>query len=49
MSRRPDTPHGHRFPSEIISHVVWLHHVFSLSLPDVELLLAEWAVIVSYG
>ena len=48
MSQRPDTPHGHRFPSEIISHAVWLYHVFSLSLRDVELLLAERGVIVSY-
>ena len=23
MSRRPDTPHGHRFPSEVISHAFW--------------------------
>ena len=30
----------HRFPAEIISHAVWLFHVFSLSLRDVELLLA---------
>ena len=49
MSQRPDTPHGRRFPSEIISHAVWLYHVFSLSLRDVELLLAERGVIVSYG
>ena len=48
MSQRPDTPHGHRFPAEIISHAVWLYHVFSLSLRDVELLLAERGVIVSY-
>jgi putative transposase len=26
---------GHRFPAEIISHAVWLYHVFSLSLRDV--------------
>ncbi|RKK01573.1 IS6 family transposase, partial [Pseudoroseomonas wenyumeiae] len=23
---------GYRFPAEIISHAVWLYHVFSLSL-----------------
>jgi hypothetical protein len=28
---------GYRFPAEIISHAVWLYHVFSLSLRDVEL------------
>jgi putative transposase len=27
--------HRHRFPTEIISHAVWLYHVFSLSLRDV--------------
>ena len=48
MSQRPDTRRGHRFPTEIISHAVWLYHVFSLSLRDVELLLAERGVIVSY-
>jgi putative transposase len=32
---------GYRFPAEIISHAVWLYHVFSLSLRDVELILAE--------
>jgi len=39
---------GYRFPLEIISHAVWLYHVFSLSLRDVELLLAERGIIVSY-
>jgi putative transposase len=38
----------HRFPAELISHAVWLYHVFSLSFRDVELLLAERGVIVSY-
>ena len=38
---------GYRFPCEIISHAVWLYHVFSLSLRDVELLLAEHGVVVS--
>ena len=31
---------GHRFPSAIISHSVWLYHRFSLSLRDIEDLLA---------
>ena len=48
MSQPPDKPAGHRFPTQIISHAVWLYHVFSLSLRDVELLLAERGVIVSY-
>ena len=32
---------GYRFPSEIISHAVWLYHRFCLSLRDVEDLLAS--------
>jgi putative transposase len=40
--------HGHRFPSEIISHTVWLYHRFALSFRDIEDLLAERGVIVSY-
>src|SRR6476620_6770887 len=47
--KSPRDPHyRHRFPAEIISHAVWLYHVFSLSLRDVELLLAERGVVVSY-
>ena len=38
----PPNPHyRRRFPAEIISHAVWLYHVFSLSLRDVELLLVQ--------
>jgi hypothetical protein len=40
MKPPPDPDYRHRFPAEIIRHAVWLYHVFSLSLPDVELLLA---------
>ena len=36
----------HRFPADIIGHAVWLYHVFSLSLRDVELILAERGVVV---
>jgi putative transposase len=39
---------GHRFPLEIISHAVWLYHRFTLSLRDVEELLAERGITVSY-
>ncbi len=39
--KTPDPHYRHRFPAEIISHAVWLYHVFSLSLRDVELILAE--------
>jgi putative transposase len=40
---------GFRFPSEIIEHVVWLYHCFSLSLRDVETILAACGVVASYG
>jgi putative transposase len=39
---------GFRFPAEIIQHAVWLYHCFSLSLRDVELILAARGVVVSY-
>ncbi len=48
MTSPPDPHYRHRFPAEIISHAVWLYHVFSLSLRDVELILAERGVAVSY-
>jgi len=47
MKKRPDLHYRHRFPAELISHAVWLYHVFSLSFRDVELILAERGVIVS--
>jgi putative transposase len=47
----PDCPghvHRHRFPTEIIAHAVWLYHRFALSFRDVEELLFERGIIVSY-
>ena len=44
----PPNYRGYRFPPEIISHAVWLYHRFGLSLRDIEDLLAERNVIVSY-
>ena len=38
----------HRFPPEIISHAVWLYYRFSLSFREVEDLLAERGVTVTY-
>jgi putative transposase len=38
----------HRFPPELIQHAVWLYFRFSLSLRNVEDLLAERGVDVSY-
>ena len=48
MKPPPDPHYRHRFPAEIISHAVWLYHMFSLSLRDVELILAERGIVVSY-
>ena len=39
---------AYHFPAEIISHAVWLYHVFSLSLRDVELILAERGIMVTH-
>jgi len=39
---------GHRFPPEIIGYAVWVYHRFCLSFRDVEDLLAERGIIVSY-
>jgi putative transposase len=38
----------HRFPPEIIAHAVWLYFRFALSYRDVEELLAERGVVVTY-
>src|ERR1700694_3454722 len=40
--------YGHRFPPEIISYAVWVYHRFCLSFRDVEDLLAERGIVVSY-
>jgi putative transposase len=48
MTSEPTTYYRHRFPSEIIGYAVWLYHVFSLSLRDVELILAERGVRVTH-
>ena len=38
----------HRFPGEVISHAIWLYYRFLLSYRDVEELLAERGIAVSY-
>jgi len=49
MTPPPAPPYkNHRFPPEIIAHAVWLYHRFSLSFRDVEEMLAERGVTVSY-
>jgi putative transposase len=39
---------GFRYPAELIQHAVWLYHCFSLSLREVELILAARGVVVTY-
>ena len=48
MTSQPPSYRGYRFPPEIISHAVWLYHRFSLSFRDVEDLLAERGITVTY-
>ena len=38
----------HRFPPSVIQHAVWLYYRFNLSVRDVEDLLAERNITVSY-
>jgi len=39
---------GFRFPPEIISHCVWLYFRFSLSFRDIEELMAERGIVLTY-
>jgi transposase-like protein len=48
MPNRPGYLHRHRFPAEVISSAVWLYYRFPLSHRDVEELLAERGIQVSY-
>ncbi len=48
MTTSPHSYRGFRFPAEVIEHAVWLYHCFSLSLRDVETILATHGVVVSY-
>ena len=48
MTSSPNPYHGFRFPAAIIEHAIWLYHCFSLSLRDVEMILAAHGVMVSY-
>ena len=40
--------HGYRFQPDIIAHAVWLYFRFSLSFRDVEDLLAQRGITVTY-
>jgi putative transposase len=45
----PRSPYrGYRFPPEIISYCVWLYFRFSVSYRDIEVLMAERGVTVTY-
>src|SRR5215204_3476727 len=35
MTSEPATYPGYRFPAEIISHAIWLYHLFGLSFRDI--------------
>ena len=48
MSRTTSLYKRYRFPSEIIQYAVWLYHRFNLSHRDIEDLLAERGITVSY-
>jgi len=39
---------GYRYPSQIISHTVWLYFRFTLSFRDIEELLAAIGITVTY-
>ena len=48
MKNQSPSYRGFRFPSEIISHAVWLYHRFCLSYREVEELLTERGITVTY-
>jgi putative transposase len=50
ITTTPSSPSegGYRFPAEIISHAVWLYYRFSLSYRDVEELMAERGIVLTY-
>jgi len=48
MDKRASMYKRHRFPPEIIQYVVWLYHRFNLSARDIEDLMAERGIAISY-
>jgi putative transposase len=48
MSTTSNPYRGFRFPADIINQAVGLYHCFSLSLREVELILAARGIVVSY-
>ena len=49
MNRDTLSDHGYRLPPEIISHAVWLSHRVGVSVRDVDDLLAQRGLTVSYA
>ncbi len=47
MKKQPPSYQRHRFPSEIISHAVWLYHRFCLSFREIKKLPAKRGVTVT--
>ncbi|MDJ0467164.1 IS6 family transposase [Streptomyces sp. H27-C3] len=48
MASTPPSYRGHRYPPEVIAHCVWLYFRFPLSFREVEELMLERGVVVSY-
>ena len=48
MNRSTSLYKRHRSPPEIIQHVVWLYYRFNLSTRDIEDLMAERGIAISY-
>ena len=48
MSKLKPLYKGHRFPPEVIQYAVWLYYRFNLSHRDIEDLLADRGITVSY-
>ncbi len=48
MMPEPATCSGCRVPAVVIQHAVWLYHLSSFSLRDVELMLAERGIAVTH-
>ncbi|MFE7764161.1 IS6 family transposase [Streptomyces sp. NPDC057438] len=48
MGAVPPSYKGHRYPVEVISHCVWLYYRFPLSFREVEELMLERGIVVSY-
>jgi putative transposase len=44
----PNLYRRHRFPGEVISHCVWLYYRFCLSYRDIELIMAERGIVLTY-